>query len=288
MDLKLIVSTSNFPVENTMMTARNATTALAGNSSSKILSEGIWIQADGSLTGILTVTVLLIISLFIIWGNMTVIAAKIKQPQLLVGTRTTTFFLINLAVTDLMVGIFQPVNLLVLLLMSSEEFYTNYWACYLGLGLQSVFVGASTQFVCLTTFDRYLYIRRPFWHLRMFTPGKAYLLTAFFWTLIAVFGLLPAAGWNSWDSEVGCTSTDIFSKVYLMVTFGTDGMLLIAVMLMNILIYKTARAQREKISAEQRIMGSTGRCTATATAAVSAGWQGRSSHSYDHCCLCCM
>ena len=198
---------------------------------------------------------LLLISLFITSGNGLVIATKFKQPQLLVGSETTTLLLVNLAVCDLLVGAFLT-SIILYVVVDWKTFSTDYWTCYSSIAASTILLGTSSILLLLVAADRCLWIYKPFWHERIFTPKMARLCVTsgvFFLSLLAAS---PFFGWNTWDEEVGC-NVSVFALGYTLLSGIVDAVCLGGTIIFNVLIYRMARAQSRQINNQQTTMGST-------------------------------
>nr|ACE88681.1 serotonin receptor 2C [Aspidoscelis inornatus] len=134
---------------------------------------------------------ILIIILLTIGGNILVIMAVSLEKKL---QNATNFFLMSLAVADMLVGILvMPVSLITIL-------YDSDWPlpkqlCPIWISLDVLFSTASIMHLCAISLDRYVAIRNPIEHSRFNSRTKAIMKIAAVWTIsIGISSPVPVIG----------------------------------------------------------------------------------------------
>ncbi|MBN3303412.1 5HT2C protein, partial [Amia calva] len=134
---------------------------------------------------------ILIIIILTIGGNILVILAVSLEKKL---QSATNFFLMSLAVADMLVGILvMPVSLINIL-------YDYAWPlpkalCPIWIYLDVLFSTASIMHLCAISLDRYVAIRNPIEHSRFNSRTKAMMKIAAVWTIsIGVSMPIPVIG----------------------------------------------------------------------------------------------
>ncbi|KAM7159731.1 5-hydroxytryptamine receptor 2C [Macrochelys suwanniensis] len=167
---------------------------------------------------------ILVIILLTIGGNILVIMAVSLEKKL---QNATNYFLMSLAVADMLVGILvMPVSLITILyvggakaqgeaLLSTpvkrgtvEKITSNYaWPlpkqlCPIWISLDVLFSTASIMHLCAISLDRYVAIRNPIEHSRFNSRTKAIMKIAAVWTIsIGISMPIPVIGLQD-DSRV--------------------------------------------------------------------------------------
>ncbi|XP_054852835.1 5-hydroxytryptamine receptor 2C [Eublepharis macularius] len=141
---------------------------------------------------------ILIIILLTIGGNILVILAVSLEKKL---QNATNYFLMSLAVADMLVGILvMPVSLITIL-------YDYAWPlpkqlCPIWISLDVLFSTASIMHLCAISLDRYVAIRNPIEHSRFNSRTKAIMKIAAVWTISIGISLpIPVIGLQD-DSRV--------------------------------------------------------------------------------------
>ncbi|XP_044538704.1 5-hydroxytryptamine receptor 2C [Gracilinanus agilis] len=124
-------------------------------------------------------------------GNILVIMAVTLEKKL---QTATNFFLMSLAVADMLVGLLvMPVSVLTIL-------YEYTWPlpkqlCPMWISLDVLFSTASIMHLCAISLDRYIAIRNPIEHSRFNSRTKAIIKIAIVWTIsMAVSVPIPIIG----------------------------------------------------------------------------------------------
>ncbi|XP_029462377.1 5-hydroxytryptamine receptor 2C [Rhinatrema bivittatum] len=134
---------------------------------------------------------ILVIIVLTIGGNILVIMAVSLEKKL---QNATNYFLMSLAVADMLVGILvMPVSLITIL-------YDYAWPlpdklCPIWISLDVLFSTASIMHLCAISLDRYVAIRNPIEHSRFNSRTKAIMKIAAVWTIsIGISMPLPVIG----------------------------------------------------------------------------------------------
>ncbi|XP_072481810.1 5-hydroxytryptamine receptor 2C [Notamacropus eugenii] len=132
-----------------------------------------------------------IVIIITVAGNILVILAVALEKKL---QTATNFFLMSLAVADMLVGLLvMPVSVLTIL-------YEYTWPlpkqlCPMWISLDVLFSTASIMHLCAISLDRYIAIRNPIEHSRFNSRTKALLKIAIVWTIsMAVSVPIPIIG----------------------------------------------------------------------------------------------
>ncbi|XP_006024495.1 5-hydroxytryptamine receptor 2C [Alligator sinensis] len=141
---------------------------------------------------------ILVIIVLTIGGNILVIMAVSLEKKL---QNATNYFLMSLAVADMLVGILvMPVSLITVL-------YDYAWPlpkqlCPIWISLDVLFSTASIMHLCAISLDRYVAIRNPIEHSRFNSRTKAIMKIAAVWTIsIGISSPIPVMGLQD-DSRV--------------------------------------------------------------------------------------
>ncbi|XP_075772357.1 5-hydroxytryptamine receptor 2A [Pelodiscus sinensis] len=134
---------------------------------------------------------ILVIIVLTIGGNILVIMAVSLEKKL---QNATNYFLMSLAVADMLVGILvMPVSLVTIL-------YDSAWPlpkqlCPIWISLDVLFSTASIMHLCAISLDRYVAIRNPIEHSRFNSRTKAIMKIAAVWTIsIGISMPIPVIG----------------------------------------------------------------------------------------------
>ncbi|XP_038604509.1 5-hydroxytryptamine receptor 2C [Tachyglossus aculeatus] len=134
---------------------------------------------------------ILVVIALTVGGNILVIMAVSLEKKL---QNATNYFLMSLAVADMLVGVLvMPVSLVTV-------FYDYTWPlpqglCPVWIALDVLFSTASIMHLCAISLDRYVAIRNPIEHSRFNSRTKAVIKIAAVWTIsIGVSVPIPAIG----------------------------------------------------------------------------------------------
>ncbi|XP_023223922.1 alpha-2 adrenergic receptor-like [Centruroides sculpturatus] len=136
------------------------------------------------------VGVILIVMVLTVAGNVMVILTVVRHR----GMRTrTNMFLVNLAVADILVAVFNmPVSLITLI---RGDWIFGRVFCQISGFSMAVFLICSIQTLMCISVHKYVSITRPF--SRTMTPEKILTMIAAIWIWSVLCGMSPLLGWNT-------------------------------------------------------------------------------------------
>lgn len=190
--------------------------SLYNNSSSTILSKEFTFPTLEVHVSVIVGIVLGLIIIGTIFGNILVLLAVFYNSHL---RSTTNFFIVNLAVADLLLGI------LVLPFSATLEIL-GYWPferqfCVIWAAVDVLLCTASITTLCVISVDRYIGVTRPLRHSSIMTESRAFIVIAVVWILSATVSLGPLLGWRKEpgpDSRICIVNDDkgyvIFSAAF--------------------------------------------------------------------------
>ncbi|KAM4819243.1 5-hydroxytryptamine receptor 2C [Thomomys bottae] len=146
---------------------------------------------------------IVMIIIMTIGGNILVIMAVSMEKKL---HNATNYFLMSLAVADMLVGLFvMPISLLAILfdyVWPLPRYLCPVWIC-----LDVLFSTASIMHLCAISLDRYVAIRNPIEHSRFNSRTKAIMKIAIVWAIsIGVSVPIPVIGLRD-ESKVFVNNT---------------------------------------------------------------------------------
>ena len=127
-------------------------------------------------------------------GNFLVVYAFIFYRKL--RTRVTNFFVISLAVSDILTSAFVTT----LRLDSTIKAYLwthGEFMCSLYTTMYLLAVPSSVINLCAVTVDRYLVLRMPLRYNSVMPPGRAVLIICCLWIYAIIWACLPVMGWKT-------------------------------------------------------------------------------------------
>ncbi|KAF1420878.1 D(1A) dopamine receptor, partial [Spheniscus mendiculus] len=147
--------------------------------------EGLLVERDSSFR-ILTGCFLSLLILSTLLGNTLVCAAVIRFRHL--RSKVTNFFVISLAVSDLLVAV------LVMPWKAVAEI-AGFWPfgsfCNIWVAFDIMCSTASILNLCVISVDRYWAISSPFRYERKMTPKAAFIMISVAWTLSVLISFIP-------------------------------------------------------------------------------------------------
>ncbi|KAL5284016.1 GPROAR1 family protein [Megaselia abdita] len=148
-------------------------------------------------SSLISLAILEFINVLVIGGNCLVIAAVFCSNKL---RSVTNFFIVNLAVADLLVG------LLVLPFSATWEVFKvwifgDVW-CKIWLAVDVWMCTASILNLCAISLDRYVAVTRPVTYPSIMSTKRAKSLIAGIWVLSFVICFPPLVGWKDQKMEV--------------------------------------------------------------------------------------
>ncbi|XP_059490209.1 D(1C) dopamine receptor-like [Neocloeon triangulifer] len=174
---------------------------------------------DVTVKTTLAILVVLIITTAILLGNFITIVAFIKTPHL---NTASNFFIIALAISDLVVGFSIPYDMVVHLMLSHDkvkEDYSQFAIICLG-SVVPIIVSliASSINIFLIAFDRYTSVAYPVFHRNFMTRRHAKILIALGVLLALLIGSVPLYS-NNWpgnrNGKTFCTTLVISFNYFL-------------------------------------------------------------------------
>ena len=154
------------------------------------------IDMNDVLTSVLVAVVLCVIIFMTIFGNVLVIIAICINRNLRIPTN---YFILNLAVADLLLGT-------AVLPFSATLEVIDYWAfgpylCSIWAALDVLCCTASISSLCVISIDRYIGVTRPLQHPRIMSERRAVVIVVLVWLLATAISVAPLAGWKEKPPE---------------------------------------------------------------------------------------
>lgn len=204
-------------------------------------------EETSNIVAWLIVSFQLLLSLFIICGNLLVILTISKSRHL---WSVTSKFVVNLAIADLALGLCLPYEALVILLPGLQF---NRLGCLYSFSVIIFSSTASLLCLVITVLDRFLSVCFPFQYFLVMSNRMIYSLMAISWTYAFVLSHLPIFGWDAWQigTQMLCLYQQTMTKTYIMVVALHFIILSGVIFVLYVLILQTARKQRHRIAAEQ-------------------------------------
>ncbi|XP_066565335.1 5-hydroxytryptamine receptor 2B [Amia ocellicauda] len=205
---------------------------------------------------------LLIIMVIIptIGGNILVILAVSLERKL---QNATNYFLMSLAVADLLVGLFVMPIALVTVLFNSE-WPLPMFLCPIWIFLDVLFSTASIMHLCAISLDRYIAIKKPIQHSQFKSRAKALGKIVVVWLIsIGIAVPIPIKGLtdhnNTFNNNTCLLKTDSFREFIL---FGSLAAFFVPLTIMMVIYLMTIHVLRKKayllrFKASQRFSRST-------------------------------
>lgn len=200
---------------------------------------------------ILFVSVVLVIAVMTIIGNVVVILAVFSHRRL---QNPANYLIVNLALSDLLQGaVSMPLRLIEVLNTSDE----NLIRCDLVLSVSILFHGASNANLALIAMDRFVAVSKPFSYANIVKTSNYKVVIAFTWIFILILSFCPVVGWrrdtSSQDSAGSvCRYGTTLTQEYLILYFLLIDFIPLAIMLSTYTyIFQTTRKQIRQIRAQE-------------------------------------
>ncbi|KAL4630749.1 5-hydroxytryptamine receptor 2B [Arapaima gigas] len=183
-----------------------------------------------------------------IGGNILVILAVSQERKL---QNATNYFLMSLAVADLLVGLLvMPIALITVLYNS--EWPLPEFLCPIWLFLDVLFSTASIMHLCAISLDRYIGIKKPIQHSQFKSRAKAMAKIAVVWLIsigiavpIPIIGLRSSPNNTTFNSNHTCMlKTDSFREFIM---FGSLAAFFIPLTIMMVIYLLTIHVLRKKV-----------------------------------------
>ena len=171
-----------------------------------------------------------------ICGNVLVLLAVYVNTHL---RSTTNYFIVNLAIADLLLGI-------TVLPFSATLETLNYWPfgfamCDIWASADVLWCTASIMTLCVISIDRYIGVTRPLQHSSIITERRAFIIIICVWVLSINISIAPLVGWKETEGQdsTECTVTKQIGYVIFSVS-GSFYIPLLIIIIVYIRIYKEA------------------------------------------------
>ncbi|XP_072381176.1 octopamine receptor Oamb [Diabrotica undecimpunctata] len=151
---------------------------------------------------LLSLSVLALINVMVIVGNCLVIAAVYYSSKL---RSVTNFFIVSLAVADLMVGV-AVLPFSAMWEVFKVWIFGDVW-CQVWLAVDVWMCTASILNLCAISLDRYVAVTRPIAYPSIMSHSRAKALIAGLWILSFVICFPPLVGWRDRKSDQASSST---------------------------------------------------------------------------------
>ncbi|XP_057697367.1 5-hydroxytryptamine receptor 2B [Corythoichthys intestinalis] len=195
---------------------------------------------------------LLIIMVIIptIGGNILVILAVSLERKL---QNATNYFLMSLAVADLLVGLLVMPVALVTVLYNSDWPLPDF-ICPIWLFLDVLFSTASIMHLCAISLDRYIAIKKPIQHSQFKSRAKAMVKIALVWLISICIAIpIPIKGLHNYQPRNNITfnsnhtcqlKTDTFREFIM---FGSMAAFFVPLIIMMVIYLLTVQVLRKKV-----------------------------------------
>ena len=171
-----------------------------------------------------------------ICGNVLVLLAVYVNSHL---RSTTNYFIVNLAIADLLLGI-------TVLPFSATLEALDYWPfgfamCDIWASIDVLWCTASIMTLCVISIDRYIGVTRPLQHSSIITERRAFVIIICVWILSVAISIAPLVGWKEppKTDSTECTVTKQVGYVIFSVS-GSFYIPLLIIVIVYVRIYKEA------------------------------------------------
>ncbi|GIY41171.1 alpha-1B adrenergic receptor [Caerostris darwini] len=200
-------------------------------------------------------TILAAIILLTIFGNTLVLLAVSFTPNL---RSTTNIFIVNLAIADLLLGVFVlPFS--AFLEMNNKQWIFGYTFCNVWAALDVLCCTASIISLCVISMDRYVGVTRPLAYSNIVTHSRAVIACVAIWFVSTAISVGPLLGWKEPPPEnpYVCEVTKQLGYVLFSVTFSFYLPCLI-IFFVYFRIYKAAVKQTKFLETGVKVVKSAG------------------------------
>lgn len=162
--------------------------------------------------------ILLLIILLTITGNLLVLVAIFMNPNL---RTTTNYFIVNLAIADLLLGA-SVLPFSATLELLDKQWYFGQIFCNVWAATDVLCCTASINSLCVISVDRYIGVTRPLSYSSIVTHRRAVTTCVVVWVLSFIISVGPLFGWRdppSPDSRYSCEVTKQTGYVIFSVLF---------------------------------------------------------------------
>lgn len=201
------------------------------------------VEEDINILGLIGMTLsgvaLATVVLMTVCGNVLVLLAVFVNSHL---RSTTNYFIVNLAIADLLLGT-------CVLPFSASLEIVNYWAfgqlfCDIWAAVDVLCCTASIMSLCVISIDRYIGVTRPLQHSTIMSEKRAVYIIILVWLLSLAISVAPLLGWKeppNPDPRV-CEVTKQLGYVLFSVS-GSFYIPLVIILLVYFRVYREALSQ---------------------------------------------
>lgn len=200
--------------------------------------------ADGIIASVFAGIALGTICIMTIGGNVLVLMAVFVNAHL---RSTTNYFIVNLAIADLLLGT-------TVLPFSASLEIVNYWAfgqifCDIWAAVDVLCCTASIMSLCVISIDRYIGVTRPLQHSTIMTEKRALYIIVSVWALAIAISVAPLLGWKEPppDDPTVCEVTKQLGYVLFSVS-GSFYIPLVIILVVYFRVYREAMSQSRFLS----------------------------------------
>ncbi|GFQ78826.1 alpha-1B adrenergic receptor [Trichonephila clavata] len=200
-------------------------------------------------------TILTAIILLTIFGNTLVLLAVSFTPNL---RSTTNIFIVNLAIADLLLGVFVlPFS--AFLEMNNKQWIFGYTFCNVWAALDVLCCTASIISLCFISVDRYVGVTRPLAYSNIVTHSRAVIACFAIWFVSTAISVGPLLGWKEPPpaNPYVCEVTKQLGYVLFSVTFSFY-LPCIIIFIVYFRIYKAAVKQTKFLETGVKVVKSAG------------------------------
>ncbi|XP_035686273.1 glucose-dependent insulinotropic receptor-like [Branchiostoma floridae] len=188
------------------------------------------------------------LSTFIIVGNILVLISAVAMSKF--RNHVGYFFIANLAIADLLLGVVSTVSIFNILLRHSDE---NLATCILRIGLVVMSCAASVFTIACIAIDRCIAVNAALRYKEIVTPARALMGIAVTWVVAILYGFFPLTSLSDkYDNK--CSFLAVLSKEYTLALFFAG---FLPTVILIIVIYTSlclvTRKQLKKINALDQI-----------------------------------
>ena len=196
--------------------------------------------------GIVTLVCLCII--IGILGNVGVIAYNVYMNH---SKTPTTYFIVNLAISDIIVCLsyFPPWLVHLILSLTETDVKCGVLICKIGMVSSLTSIALSIANLLAITVDRYIFISKPFKYANIVTWKRTYILLVVIWLLTIVNASLVfySAEEVKRGTKIFCQVRDVGRNIFAIINIYIP---MLGIFYFNFKIYKVAKNQKRKIRHE--------------------------------------